>query len=138
MASRNGFRILGSVGFTALLAGFVLSGCAPAGSEVATEEGHGNAATETIPVSPEASIAEVASTAGNGTAVSFPDSTQPSFADPVPGADRLKVYGSDFYRTYGDNTPIPTNIAETAEEHGAGAEHEAESAEKAAEPTKGE
>lgn len=118
MASRNGFRVLGSVAFTALLASFVLSGCAPSGAEVAMEEGHGTeaTATATTPFTPESNIADIASTAGNGTAVSFPDSTQPSFADPVPGADRMKVYGSPFYRTYGDNNAIPTNIAEAGEE----------------------
>jgi len=121
---RNGFRVFGSIGLTVLLGGFVLSGCASdSGAAVAEGSSSEDAASPTAGYMPDAAISELASTSGNGTAVSFPDNTQPSFAAPGGDADRMKVYGSPWYRYSGDNTPVPINVATLSEEHEGGAEH---------------
>lgn len=56
-------------------------------------------------------VQALANEPGHGTAVAFPDTAQPSYEAPTPGADRYKVYGTRFYRTSGSNNPIRSNIS---------------------------
>lgn len=109
MASRNGFRALG---FLALLGGLVLGGCATSAESPAEDTGVTPAATASTQFSPEPLAAEIASTGGNGTAVSFPDSTPPTYKPATESADRGEIYGSPAYTHYGDNTPVHINLAE--------------------------
>lgn len=102
-----GFWVVGALGAT------ILSGCSTLnvheGYKTAEETG---AAGETAsPDVQDGLLTSIVSTNGGGTHVVFPIDSPPSNEAPAGPADRVEVYGTEFYRADGDNHEVRTNIA---------------------------